>query len=65
MHVDRLSIAAVSVQNGRHNNKLVLCNKVPDAALVLGRLVAVYGMEVEFEGRGEGREEDEQVEEAE
>ena len=65
VHVHRLSIAAVSVQISRHNDQLFLSNKVPDAALVLGRLVAVYGVEVEFEGCGEGSQQNKQLKEAE
>lgn len=65
MHVHRLPIAAVSIQDRCHNDELVLCNKVPDAALMLGRFVAVYGVEVEFEGGGEGRKEQQSLQKAE
>jgi hypothetical protein len=65
VHVHCLSIAAVSVQVRRHHDELVVRDEVPDAALVLGRLVAVYGVQIEFEGCGEGREEEEGLQEAE
>ena len=65
MHVHRLAVATVAVKNGRDDDELLFGNKVADASLVLGGLVAVYGVEVELEGCGEGREEHEETEEAE
>lgn len=54
MHIDSLSIAPISIHVHRHNNQLLFCDKVANASLVLGGLVLVHGMQIEFEGRGEG-----------
>lgn len=54
MHVHPLSIASVSVQSRRNNYQLLLGNKVPNASLVPGGVALGHGMQVEFEGRGEG-----------
>lgn len=55
VHVHRLPITTVSIQNSRYDDELVFRNKVPDAALMPGCFVAIYGMEVELESRSEGR----------
>jgi hypothetical protein len=44
------------VQIRRHNHQLVLCDEVPNAALILRCVVCLYGVEVEFEGGGEWQE---------
>ena len=55
MHVDLLSITSVSVQDRRDDHELVLCNKVTDASLILGSVVRRDGVQVEFKGGREGR----------
>lgn len=54
MHVNSLSISPVSVQYRSDDYQLLLGNKVAHASLVLGRIVGRDGVEVEFQGRGEG-----------
>ena len=65
MHVHRLAVATVAVKNSRDDDELLFGHKVPDASLVLGGFVAVYGVKVELEGCGEGREECEELHKAE
>lgn len=55
MHVDLLAITPVSVQDCCDDHELVLCDKVTDASLVLGSIVRRDGVEVEFEGGSEWR----------
>ena len=65
MNVDLLPIASVSVQNSCDDYELVLCDKVTDASLVLRSVVRRDGVQVEFEGGGERRDNsDQQCEEA-
>lgn len=65
MHVNLLSVAPVSVQNSCDDHELILRDKVTDASLVLCSIVRRDGVEVEFEGGGEWRNNgDQQCEEA-
>lgn len=52
MHVNPLPIASRAIHVHRDNNKLFLCDKIPYASLVLGCLVRLDGVEIEFQGRG-------------
>jgi hypothetical protein len=53
VHIDRLPVASVSVQYGRHNHELVFRNKIPDASLVPRCFVGLHGVDVELESRSE------------
>ena len=61
MHIDPLSVSSVPVQYGRDNDQLLLGNKVPNASLVPGRLALSDGMQIELEGRGEGKDGEQQT----
>jgi hypothetical protein len=56
MHIHPLPVSSIPVQIRRHNHQLVLCDEVPNAALILRCVVCLYGVEVEFEGGGEWQE---------
>lgn len=60
MHVDPLSVASVSIQDSCDNHKLLVRDEVADASLVLGCVVRRDGVEVEFEGGGEWRNDSDQ-----
>lgn len=65
MHVDLLAVTPVSIQDSCDDHELVLCDKVTDAPLVLRSVVRRDGVEVEFQGGGEWRNDsDQQCEEA-
>jgi hypothetical protein len=65
VHVDLLAITPISIQNSCDDHELVFCDKVTDASLVLRSVVRRDGVEVEFEGGGEWRNDgDQQCEEA-
>ena len=57
MHVYPLSVSPVSIKICRNNNQLFPRNKVPNASFVLRRFVCSDWMKAEFEGRGEGEDE--------
>jgi hypothetical protein len=54
MHIHRLAIPAIAIQYSCHNHELFLRYKVPNAPLVLGRIVLLDGVKIEFEGGGKG-----------
>ena len=60
MHVQCLAISSASTDSRSDNDKLVLCDKVPNAALFAGRLVTRVSLDVEFQGRDKGQEEGEE-----
>jgi len=53
VHVQLLAISFAAIHDHRHDDELVLCDKVPDAPFVLRRLVAVVRYHVELERRYE------------
>lgn len=57
MHVNLLPIAPLAAHNGRYHDELVLADEVADTSLVLA------GEQVEFQGRGKLKEEEEEAEE--
>ena len=60
MHVQLLAISSAAIHDHRHNDELVLCDKVADASLILGRLVAAVCCHVELERRYERQGKEEQ-----
>lgn len=52
MHIQRLSIAPMSVHNGRDNHELFLGHEISNTALVLGRVMAGVCVDIEFQRRG-------------
>lgn len=60
MHIQLLSISSEPVNIGRDYNKLVLCDEIPYAPFFAGRFVSVMRCHVEFEGRSEREEDEEQ-----
>jgi hypothetical protein len=57
VHVQCLAIASTSADRGGHNDQLVLCDKIPNAALFACGFVARVGLDVELEGCNERQEE--------
>lgn len=55
VQVQDLAISSVSADGCRHDDKLVLCDKVANAAFLAGRLCSGMGLDVEFEGEAEGQ----------
>jgi hypothetical protein len=55
VQVQHLAISSVSADGCRHDDKLVLCDKVADAAFLARRLCSGMGLDVEFEGEAEGQ----------
>ena len=53
MHVNCLPIAPESVQNSRHDDQLFLGHEISDTSLILGRVMLLHGVEIEFECRSE------------
>jgi hypothetical protein len=60
VHVQCLAIASASADRRSHNDQLVLCNKIPNAALFARGFVARVGLDVEFQGSNERQEESEE-----
>jgi hypothetical protein len=61
MHIHPLPIPSIPIQNRRHNHQLILRDKVPHASLELGSVVGLHGVQVEFEGRDEGQDDEQQA----
>lgn len=55
VQVQHLTVSSVSADGCRHNDKLVLCDKVADAAFLARRLCSGMRLDVEFEGEAEGQ----------
>jgi hypothetical protein len=60
VHVQCLAIASASADRRGHNDQLVFCDKIPNAALFARGFVARVGLDVEFEGCNERQEEGEE-----
>ena len=60
MQIQRLPIPPKPAHNRRNNNKLILLHKIPYTPLMLRRIMGCVGVDIEFKGRGEGREDEEQ-----
>lgn len=53
MNVQLLTISLGAISDDGNNDELVLCNKVPNAALLARRLVAVVRLHVELQRRNQ------------
>jgi hypothetical protein len=60
VHVQCLTITSASADRRSHNNQLVLCDKIPDAALFACGFVAGVGLNVEFKSCNKRQEEGEE-----
>lgn len=53
MHVQRLPIPTIPINNGRNNDELVFGHEIPYASFVLVGVVGLHSVNFEFEGRCE------------
>lgn len=60
MHVQHLAITSVAADGSRHDDQLVLCHKVADAAFLARRLGSRMCLDLELEGQRGGQKRQEQ-----